>query len=160
MRHPFAQMRLAPKCQRWGTLRVLWSRGELPATAPRSSPQHWGEVKPPHRGMAPIAWADLGAGLTLELVSPAKASCHLEAEAHQEWLGWAQRRERPFPLNTPQPPGQPSGAQHRCWGCCRAQGVPAREEQDVCPPKRTLETASISASSSGTLENTLSALCT
>ena len=94
--------------------------------------------------------AALGGGLALELVSPAKATCDRDAEALQERLGWAQREERAFPLNSPPLLGllQGSGA------------VPAKDGRGGGPPKHTLETVSVSASSLGTLEDPLSALCT
>lgn len=139
-----AQMRLAPKCPKMPTLGNPPCPME-PGRVAGHSPECCGYVP---GGIKPTA--ALGGGLALELVSPAKATCDRDAEALQERLGWAQREERAFPLNSPPLLGllQGSGA------------VPAKDGRGGGPPKHTLETVSVSASSLGTLEDPLSALCT
>lgn len=76
-------MKLAPKCPKMPALGNTLCPVELGRAAGYSLqdiPAALG-VKPTSRGMAPIASAALGRGLALQLLFPAKATCHLEAEA-------------------------------------------------------------------------------
>lgn len=93
-----------------------------------------GEAHPPGDGTHRTS-CFVRRGLALTVVSPAKATCHLEAEAFQEWLGWAQSRDGAFLHNTLRTPRQHNGCSATLLGLLQGQGVPVREGQGGFAPQ-------------------------
>lgn len=100
--------------------------------------QHWGgQAHLPGDGTRGIGCFGRKASPRAGVPSKGYVSPRKQRLSRSGWDGHSMGKGL-FPLTPHDPPGSPAGAQHHCWGCCRARGVPTRGGMECLPPKDAL----------------------